>query len=42
VVTAVGLALLYRRRSAPVVTGLLLFHVVVMAGFAALFSLVSR
>jgi hypothetical protein len=42
VVTAVGLALLYRRRFAPVVTGLVLFHVVVMAGFAALFSLVSR
>lgn len=42
VVTAIGLALLYRRRLAPIVAALVLFQVVVTAFFAGIPFLISR
>jgi hypothetical protein len=36
IVTAIGLATLYRRRPGTIATALLMVHVLIMAGFASL------
>jgi len=41
VVTAIGLGVLYRRRSGPIATGLLIFYVLVMGAFTVLVPTLS-